>query len=232
MISIIIPAYNEAGVIGKTLHYLAGCNDINQVSEIIVCDGGSNDNTVEEAKAAGARTIISPKKGRAAQMNYGAAGAKEPVLYFLHADSMPPCNFVSLIIKSVESKYDCGCFRLRFDHPQCFLKVVAWFTRFHSALIRFGDQSLFVRKGLFDRIGGFNEKCIIMEDQEIVRRLKKLGKFKVIPSYLTTSARKFIENGHYRLMGIFFYIYLLYYLGFSQSVLLKQYRKLITHGKV
>lgn len=231
MISIIIPAYCEESTIGKTLHYLRGCRDIDQAAEIIVCDGGSSDNTVEESKAFTSHVIISPQKGRAVQMNFGAHHAKGSILYFLHADSLPPPDFISCIIKSIEQGYDCGCFRLSFDHPHHFLKVMAWFTRFHSGLIRFGDQSLFVKKELFDRAGGFDEKCIIMEDQEMVRRLKKQSKFKIIPSDVTTSARKFMENGPYRLMAIFFYIYFLYYLGFSQRVLLKQYRKWIIHGK-
>lgn len=232
MISIIIPTYNEEGQIGKTLHHLFSCPDMERVTEIIVADGGSVDNTRHEAAVAGAQVITSHRKGRAMQMNYGAAEATGSVLYFLHADSLPPADFIGRILRSIEKGNNSGCFRLRFDCGHWLLRTVAWFTRFNSGLIRFGDQSLFIKKDLFHRIGGFDETYQVMEDHEIIRRIKRVGKFGVIPSYITTSARKFIENGPYRLMGIFFYIYILYYIGVSQPVLLNQYRKRITNGKL
>src|SRR5690242_17441602 len=143
MISIIIPTYNEEGQIGKTLRHLFSCPGMEWVTEIIVADGGSVDNTLREAATAGAQGVISPGKGRAMQMNYGAAEATGSILYFLHADSLPPADFIGCILRSIEKGNDGGCFRLRFDCGHRFLRAVAWFTRFNSGLIRFGDQSLF-----------------------------------------------------------------------------------------
>lgn len=231
MISIIIPAYNEEGYIGKLVSYLVSCNEYPVLQEIIVVDGGSNDRTITQAKDAGAQVIISPIKGRAAQMNYGAFIARGSVLYFLHADSFPPKNFSEYIVTSMNRGINGGCFRLQFDDCHWFLRTAAWFTRFKSGLIRFGDQSLFIKKELFDQLGGFNEKYAIMEDQDLARRIKRKGKFKVIPAYITTSSRKFRENGPYRLMGIFLYLYILYCFGASQDRLVKVYRKRILNGK-
>ncbi len=232
MISIIIPTFNEEKYIGTTVKRLLHNKGINLVSEIIIVDGGSTDQTVKEAEATTAIVVRSTSKGRAVQMNEGAALAKSPVLYFLHADSIPPNGFAETINKYLCKGYDSGCFRLKFDHPHWFLKSIAWLTMFNTSLIRFGDQSLFIRRSLFQDIGGFASQYVVMEDHEIIDRIKKRGRFVVIPQAITTSARKFIENGLYRLMGIFLYIYLLYYLRFPQETLIKAYRKHIRNGKL
>lgn len=231
MISIIIPAYNEEGYIGKLVSYLMHGNNTSTQQEIIVVDGGSIDQTVAEAKDAGAQVVVSPVKGRAAQMNYGASAACGSVLYFLHADSFPSEDFSKYISEAIHHGIDSGCLRLRFDDRHWFLRTAAWFVRFKYSPIRFGDQSLFIKKGLFDQLGGFDERCILMEDQDMVSRIKQKGKFKVIPAYVTTSSRKFRENGPYRLMAIFLYLYILYCLGASQNTMVKVYRKRILNGK-
>ena len=121
---------------------------------------------------------------------------------------------------------------MRFDSGHWFLKVNAWFTRFDVNAFRFGDQSLFVVKDIFIKAGGFDERLVVMEDQEIVYRLKKYGKFKVLPDAITTSARKYIINGTYRMQGIFFLIYFLYKCGVPQNKLVALYRSLIKQDKV
>lgn len=232
MISIIIPAFNEEQHIRPTIRRLLKSRDADAIREIIVGDGGSTDGTVKEAEAAGAKVIRCHSKGRAVQMNEAAAPAKAPVLYFLHADSVPPDDFIGSMREYLEKGYDSGCFRLRFDHPHWFLGSIAWFTRFRTSLIRFGDQSLFIKRELFQAIGGFDDRHLVMEDHEIVRRIKRQGRFAVIPHPVTTSARKFLDNGPYRLITLFIYIYLLYYLGYPQEVLVQTYRKRIRNGKL
>lgn len=231
IISVVIPTYNEADQIEHTISKTrAACG--NAEIEIIVTDGGSTDDTIHTAKNAGATAILSDRKGRAAQMNKGAALARGDILYFLHADSIPPKNFTAHILDAVNKGAVSGCFRLAFDHNHWFLKANCWFTRFDVNAVRFGDQSLFVLKEVFERCGGFREDLIMMEDQEIVHRIKKHGKFKVMDDAVITSARKYLDNGIYRMQGIFFRIWLLYYLGYSQERLLKLHRRLIRKHKL
>lgn len=232
MISIIIPVYNEEDYIGKTIRYLSDCNKAALINEIIVSDGGSTDETVNEAECAGARVIISPVKGRAAQMNKGVSIAKGNILYFLHADSIPPKDFTGQILDACNEGAVSGCFRLAFDYNHWFLKANVWFTRFNVNAVRFGDQGLFVTKDVFQKAGGFREDLLMMEDQEIIYRIKKYGRFKVMNDVVVTSARKYLDNGIYRMQGIFFYIWLLYYLGYSQDHLLKLHRRLIRKHKL
>ena len=231
MFSIIIPTFNEAGQITETIDKIKAAKGEHQI-EIIVVDGNSTDNTVYIAKSCGATVTISERKGRAAQMNTGAAFATYNLLYFLHADSIPPNDFTTQIVQALKPGVKSGCFRLTFDYDHWFLKANAWFTRFNVNSVRFGDQSLFVIKEVFLKSGGFREDLLIMEDQEIIHRLKKYGKFKVINDYVITSARKYLDNGVYRMQMIFCRIWLMYYLGYSQEHLLRLYKRLIRKSKL
>lgn len=202
------------------------------IKEIIVSDGGSTDNTVAIAKSEGVKTVLSPSKGRAAQMNFGATVAEGTILYFLHADTIPPHGFTTDIQKAVANGIDAGCYRLAFDYNHWFLKANCWFTRFNIDAIRFGDQSLFVTRIKFSEAGGFCEQHIVLEDQYIVKRLKQKARFVVIQRAVTTSARKYLQNGIYKTQGVFFIIYCMYRLGYSQQKLLTTYRRLITQDKL
>lgn len=217
MISIIIPTFNEANKIGGLIAYLKKFTHQGQV-ETIVVDGGSSDNTVESAQKNGVVTVASPQKGRAKQMNYGAKKAKGEWLYFLHADTTPPPTFIADIRNAVNTGYGFGCFRLRFDSNHPVLKFYSWFTRFDIDFFRFGDQSLFVNRELFKRIGGFDESLIVMEDQEIISRLKSHAQFTIIKNPVTTSARKYERFGVFKLQLIFTIIVCLFYLNISQEV--------------
>ena len=231
MISIIIPTYNEADRIAKTIKLSCTATG-NHETEIIIVDGGSTDGTINIAEQCKATVVKSARRGRAAQMNTGASIAKHEMLYFLHADSVPPTNFTAQILSAYEEGAKSGCFRLAFDYDHWFLKVNAWFTRFDVNAIRFGDQSLFVTKDVFQKSGGFREDLVMMEDQEIIHRLKKFGKFKVLQDVIHTSARKYLDNGVYRMQGIFYRIWGLYYLGYSQEKLSHLHRKLIKNHKL
>lgn len=232
MISVIIPTFNEERDIKATVRRLLKADESKLIKEIIIADGGSTDNTVNEAVAEGVNVLMSPKKGRAAQMNFGASVASGKVLYFLHADTIPPSSFTKDIKEATNHGFDAGCYRLSFDHNHWFLKANCWFTRFDVDAIRFGDQSLFVTKDKFEKSGGFCEKHIVMEDQEFITRLKKICRFIIIKKPVLTSARKYLENGIYKTQGIFFIIFFMYKLGYSQEKLVHTYRKMIRQDKL
>lgn len=229
--SIIIPTYNEEEAIGSLLSNLESKIE-NQCAEIIVVDAGSTDSTAEIAKQFKVQFIKSETKGRAAQLNKAAALANHDILYFLHADTFPPENFLNDIGFHFKNGAEAGCFRLSFDHKHWLLNLSAWLTRFRFKAFRFGDQSLYVSKRIFEQIGGYAEGYSIMEDQEIVHRITEKTKFKVIPKKMLTSARKYRENGILRLQLVFLRICLNYHLGKSQDYLLSIYNKSIKDHRI
>lgn len=232
MLSIIIPTFNEESHIKATIQKLWKHDTRHLIQEIIVADGGSNDKTLAIAIAEGVKAVVCPKKGRATQMNHGASLATGNILYFLHADTCPPKDFTQDIVKLVNQGVAAGCYRLAFDYPHWFLKVNCWFTRFDVNAFRFGDQSLFVTKEKFSEAGGFCEQHLVLEDQQIIKKLKRVCSFKVLNKPVLTSARKYLENGIYRTQGIFFLIYLMYHLGLTQQQLVSTYRRLIRQEKL
>jgi len=229
MISIIIPTYNEADWIAKTIKLTYAVNGHHEI-EVIIVDGGSTDATIHIAEQYEVTIVKSAHRCRAVQMNIGASIAKHEILYFLHADSIPPNNFATQILSAFKDGAKSGCFRLAFDYDHWFLKVHAWFTRFDVNAVRFGDQSLFVAKEIFQKSGGFRDDLLMMEDQEIIHRLKKYSRFKVLDDVVTTSARKYLHNGIFRTQGIFYCIWAMYYLGYSQELMLNVHKRLIRNS--
>jgi rSAM/selenodomain-associated transferase 2 len=232
MISVVIPTYNEEKHIIATIENIRRNDTAKLVKEIIVIDGGSSDATIALAKSTGVKAIVSPKKGRSAQMNFGASIAGEEVLYFLHADTIPPPGFSSDILNAIDDGQVAGCFMLKFDHPHWFLKANCWFTRLDVNAFRYGDQSLFVMNDNFKSVKGFCESHIIFEDYDIIKKIKKKGSFRIIKKPVITSARKYIENGIFKMQGIFYLMYFLYRFGYSQSRLVSIYKRLIRQDKI
>lgn len=232
MISVIIPTYNEEAHIKATIERLWEYDETNLIKEIIIADGGSTDDTATIARTEGVKVIVSPKKGRAAQMNFGAQHATSEILYFLHADTLPPKRFTCDITTAINAGYSAGCYMLSFDHNHWFLKANCWFTRFDVNAVRFGDQSLFICKEKFDEAGGFCEKHIVLEDQHFIRRIKKVARFTIIQKPVITSARKYLENGIYKTQALFFLVYFMYRLGYPQEKLVATYRNLIKQDKL
>ncbi|HKJ49643.1 MAG TPA: TIGR04283 family arsenosugar biosynthesis glycosyltransferase [Christiangramia sp.] len=206
MVSIIIPVYNEEEQLPVLLKHLEASSS-GQVSDIIVVDGGSTDNTAAIARDHPKVFYIPSEKGRAVQMNTGAKIANSEILYFLHADSLPPENFDSLIVEEVKRSNKAGCFQMRFDKDHWWLNLMGQFTKVNHISCRGGDQSLFVEKDLFNEIGGFDESYKVYEDNEIIKRLYKKKQFKVIKSWITTSARLYERMGVWNTQRLFLEIY-------------------------
>ena len=226
MISIIVPVFNESDRIEDFITRLKVKAEGDVVSEIIVVDGGSNDGSYEKICSIPGIKAIRSEKGRAKQMNAGAVVAKGDILYFLHADTKPPKGFLDSIIAS---KARAGCFRLKFGDTDSFLmKLGAFFTRFKGRLLRGGDQSLFVRKDLFEKLGGYNENYEVYEDVELILRLENSTQFAIIPDDVETSARRFHENGILRLYFHFLVIHLMAIKKYPPNKLSGYYKKYIS----
>lgn len=121
-----------------------------------------------------------------------------------------------MIEKAVHAEKSAGCFRMHFDDPHWLMPLYGWCTRFPFQVCRGGDQSLFITKALF---GGFDASLAVMEDIEIIARVKKKTTFHILSEHVTTSARKYHHNGRVRLQLLFGTIHLRYALGVSQEKL-------------
>lgn len=225
-LSIIIPAWNEEAVIGKTLdslcHAAAGRSDI----EIVVSISG--DDRTEQIAGRFPVIVCRSEKGRSKQMNAGAARSSGRILYFLHADTIPPSSFIDDIFTAVRNGGEAGCFQMEFDDPHWIMQLYGWFTQFSLPVCRGGDQSLFITAELFRNIGGFNESMQIMEDIEIIDRIQRHTSFHILDNRVTTSARKYQINGMIRLQAIFGTIHLMYAFGCSQDDIRDFYRNSIS----
>ena len=227
-ISIIIPVYNEAENIGVLISYLTKYQ-YNLVAEIIVVDAGSTDATLLIANKAGAQTVISPQKGRGAQMNYGASLAKGDILYFIHADSFPPASFASDIAAAVDNKFALGRYRTKFNSSKWYLKINAFFTRFDWFICMGGDQTLFITKKLFRETGGFKTGMLIMEEFEFVKRARTNERYKIFNKPAIISARKYDSNSWWRVQMANKQIVKMYKNGDSQDEMVSAYKKMLNY---
>jgi rSAM/selenodomain-associated transferase 2 len=228
-ISIIIPILNESKTIVSLLQYLIINSSSTNISEIIVVDGGSKDESfklVSDFNLLNDKVIlISSDRGRATQMNLGKQKATGTILYFLHADSFPPNGFDQLIINEVKKGNLAGCFKMKFNHHHWWLKLASWLTKFKWRACRGGDQSQYITKELFKEIGGFNEHYMIYEDNILINELYKRDQFKVIQKSIVTSARLYERKGIWTLQYHFFTIYLKRWMGASAEDIYNYYKK-------
>lgn len=169
--------------------------------------------------------LLNSKKGRAKQMNLGAKKSTGNILYFLHADSLPPKNFDELIINEVKKGNLAGCFRMQFDSNHWWLRIASWFTKFNWRACRGGDQSQFITKKLFNNIGGYNETYTIYEDNILINELFARKQFVVINKKIKTSARLYKKYGVFKLQFLFLCIYVKKWLGVNADDLYKFYKK-------
>ncbi|MFN3740557.1 MAG: TIGR04283 family arsenosugar biosynthesis glycosyltransferase [Thermodesulfovibrionales bacterium] len=188
-LSVIIPALNEEGYIKVAIESARKLNPL----EIIVVDGGSTDRTKEIAEREGAIVIESPM-GRGTQLNRGASVAKGDILLFLHADSVIPERVD--IRKHINNGQAGGFFRLGFDDPSISIRLVEFFANLRARLfsLPYGDQAIFIKKEVFERIGGFKEYPFL-EDLELVRRLKGFVRLKSLPDKVIVSSRR-LKKGY------------------------------------
>jgi rSAM/selenodomain-associated transferase 2 len=231
MISVIIPTYNEEDSIRSTIAYIyAHAAYKRLLKEVIVVDCCSTDNTIAEAEKTAATVVVCRQKTRSAQLNFGANRATGNILYFLHPKSLPPHNFTTEIIKACVKGNGCGSFAMKFDSKHWVLNTISRCTEFGLPWLHFSDQSLFMTKELFDKAGGFREDHLVMEDHEMIKRLKRYTNFIVLKDKISTPSLKYLRYGVYWTEAIYALVYCMYRMGCSQERMVKAYRLFLRKG--
>lgn len=198
-ISVVVPAHNEAASIERVLQAVLAARPY----ECIVVDGGSEDGTAETARREGAR-VLRAARSRGAQLATGARQARGDTLLFLHADTEPPPTYPRDVAAALAGPgVVAGAFRLRIDAPHRSLRVIERLVHLRSRFLQmpYGDQGLFVTADALCRVGGFPE-VPAMEDYEVVRRLRRLGRIALCPTSVITSARAWLARGIWRTTAV------------------------------
>ncbi len=190
-IGIVVPVYNEAALLAASLDAL---RRVIGSEPVVVVDGDSGDASSEIA-ARYFPVAHAPAPNRGAQLNLGAARLQTDAILFLHADSRLPAGFQDEVRRALsEPGVAGGCFRLRFDDDHPLLRLYGWLTRLPGRWLHFGDQAIFVRREIFETMGGFRE-LPFLEDVDFLRRLRRCGQFRIVAAEVVTSARRFRRRG-------------------------------------
>ena len=216
-LSVVVPALNEAGIIAQSLAALAPLRA--RGHEVIVVDGGSEDGTAALAGGLADKALQAPR-GRARQMNAGAAAASGDALLFLHADTRLPARADELVLRSL-GEHAWGRFDVRIEGRSPLLPVIACFMNARSRLtgIATGDQAIFVRRAAF---GGFPE-VELMEDIAFSRAMKRRGAPACLRDKVTTSGRRWDRQGVLRTVVLMWRLRLGYWLGAAPDELARRY---------
>lgn len=220
-LSIIIPALNEADELDATLHAIAR---LRGHKEVIVVDGGSQDMTAEIARQHGA-CVMREQGGRGRQLHAGASLAKADILWFLHADTIPPANAVEHIKEALQGPDIVGgCFAVTFAGSTSSARFLTWlFRRLHKVGLCYGDAAIFVKRHHYTTMGGF-PPFPIFEDVALLQSLKAMGRLVECPATVTTSSRRIERCGLVRTLGLWTALQVLYWLGVSPYTLGRFYR--------
>jgi rSAM/selenodomain-associated transferase 2 len=221
-LSIIMPALDEGDGIAAALDALANLRALG--TEVIVVDGGSRDATVQRARLRADRVISAPR-GRALQMNAGAATAVGNVLLFLHADTRLPPDADHIVLRGLDrSGRAWGRFDVKIDGRNPLLAVVAVLMNIRSRLtgIATGDQAIFVRRDAFHAAGAF-AAIPLMEDVALCKRLKRMSRPLCLHERAVTSGRRWETNGVVRTVLLMWRLRLAYFLGADPQALARQY---------
>jgi rSAM/selenodomain-associated transferase 2 len=192
--SIIIPVYNEAGVLGKTLSGLPK----DMEAEVIVVDGGSTDGSREVADIFPWVRLLKTPPSRGGQMNAGARAAQGKFLVFLHADTfLGPEQLDALGRAAADPGFAAGAFELRLTPPLSALRLIAWGANRRARFfgLPYGDQALALRRDLFEKLGGFSLRR--PEDLDLVIRLRRHTRIRILTPPAASSGRRWLEQGYF-----------------------------------
>jgi len=219
---VVVPLLNEAVTLPQLLQDLRQC----EADELVLVDGGSSDKTQQILQESGLRWLTSGP-GRGAQMNTGARVCESEIILFLHADTVISSSHIGILRElAAEPAYMGGRFDVRLSGAHLALRVIEWFINLRSRLssISTGDQAMFVRRDVFKTMGGFSD-IPLMEDIDLARRLKRLGKVACLPQKVCTSSRRWEQHGFVRTVLLMWRMRLLYWLGVSPAKLAAMYRE-------
>lgn len=221
-LSIIVPVLNEGAVLPRLHAHLLPVQQAG--AEVIFVDGGSDDGSAELVRKLGWR-LIQSARGRAQQMNAGAAVASGDVLLFLHADTRLPPTAMHRLQAALSGSQCWGRFDVRIQGRPFMLRLVALFMNARSRLtgIATGDQAIFVRRETFEAIGGFAPQPL-MEDIEISKRLRRLTRPICLADKVTTSGRRWEQRGLWRTIFLMWRLRWAYWRGVPASQLAEVYR--------
>jgi rSAM/selenodomain-associated transferase 2 len=219
-VAVVVPTLNEQEALRQNLPDLAQDAD-----EIIVSDGGSTDSTLITAEQFGAK-VVTGAHGRGPQLNRGALAVESEVILFLHADTRLPERGIERVRQAVIRGKDGGGFLAVFDDRRPLLRLGSTLVNVRTRLSRLplGDQAQFVTRQAFQDLGGFRD-WPILEDLDFMRRLKKYGSTTVIRQPVTTSARRYVQNGIFKTIATNWWIWVLYLLGVAPDKLARLYRE-------
>ena len=220
--SIIIPTLNEAQAI---IHCLSALQGLRERCEIIVVDGDSVDNTRMLAQPLADQVLLTGR-GRAIQMNLGAAKSEGKLLIFLHSDTFMPENALDMIAKNISELRQWGRFDVMLTGSHPMLKVVACLMNWRSRLtgIATGDQVMFITKQSFDKVGGFPELAL-MEDIALCKKLKQFSQPICLSAKVASSGRRWEQFGVFRTIMLMWNLRLRYFFGADPELLAQLYRK-------
>lgn len=222
-LAIIVPILNEIQTLPALLEHLRHWQQ--RGAEVLLVDGGSQDRSGETARALGFPVLDAPR-GRARQMNAGARASRADNLLFLHADTRLPADADQQVLTAL-SRTDRGWgrFNVQIEGRSRMLPLVAWMMNRRSRLtgIATGDQALFIRRRLFEQVGGFPEQPL-MEDIEISKRLKRITPPICLSSRVITSGRRWDRHGSWRTILLMWQLRWAYWRGTPASQLAERYR--------
>lgn len=220
-LSVVIPVYHDKDALLLLLAKLSRA-DNQEHFEVIVVQADKMDD-LSSIEGINIRLINAKAPCRAEQFNLGASNAVNEILYFVHADSIPPSSFVKDINRALDAGHLVGGYRLKFSPGIFMLKLNAFITRFSSGFSGGGDQTLFLPKELFEEVGGFKEDYCIMEDFELVHRLIPIHGYHVMAKEVTISSRKYKHNSYLRVSFANYMAFKLYRNKVSPSIIKERY---------
>ncbi len=235
-ISVIIPVLNEAVYISRLLaHLQAHANAA--VLEIIAVDGGSTDATAAcVASFSGVKWLTmegsTDAACRATQMNLGALHARGSILWFVHADTLPPPSYAADILRAVAQGKSLGGYAFDFESDRFILRLNSWFTRLNWSFTRGGDQTLFVTRALWEQLQGYQAHFVVMEEYDFIDRAQAIGfRYHRLKGAVKVSARKYDQNSYMQVQRANLKVFRMYRAGESPEAIRATYYAMLKHPK-